>query len=138
MAYRMEKVDVWLGFLNDKPEALAGALEELKAAGASLEFMFARSMGGGKAVYFLAPLKGSTQLRAARKLGLTKAVKTLSLRVTGPDKRGIGLTVARELGEAGINIQGFSAMGIGGKAMFYVALARSDMAKAQRVLKKAL
>lgn len=138
MAYRMAKVEVWLGFLKDKPKALAGALEELKAAGASLEFMFARSMGGPKAVYFLAPLKGGAQLRAARKLGLTKSDKTLSLRISGPDKRGIGLTIARVLGEAGINIRGFSAMGIGGKAMFYVALARKDMAPAQRVLKKAL
>ena len=138
MAYRMEKVDVWLGFLKDKPEALAGALEALKAAGASLEFMFARGMEGGKAVYFLAPLRGGAQLRAARKLRLTKAGKTLSLRITGPDKRGIGLKITRALGQAGINIRGFSAMGIGGKAMFYVALARKDMARAQRVLKKAL
>ncbi len=138
MAYQMEKVDVWLGFLKDKPEELAGALEVLKAAGASLEFMFARGTGDGKAIYFLAPLKGSAQLRAARKLHLTKSSKTLSLRITGPDKRGIGLDIARALGEAGINIRGFSVMGIGRKAMFYVALARKDMARAQRVLKKEL
>ncbi|MDP8214785.1 MAG: hypothetical protein RAO92_00065 [Candidatus Euphemobacter frigidus] len=138
MAYQMEKVDVWLGFLKDKPEALAGALEVLKASGANLEFIFGRGMRGGKAIYFLAPIKGSPQLRAARKLHLTKSSKTLSLRITGPDKRGIGLEIARALGEAGINIRGFSAMGIGGKAMFYVALARKDMAGAQRVLKKAL
>ncbi|MCX6347928.1 MAG: hypothetical protein NTV79_00285 [Candidatus Aureabacteria bacterium] len=138
MAYRMDKVDVWMGFLNDQPEALAGALEVLKAAGASLEFMFGREMGGGKSVYFLAPLQGGAQLRAARKLRLTKAGKTISLRITGPDKRGVGLKIARALGEQGINMRGFSAMGIGGKAMFYVALARKDMARAQRVLKKAL
>ena len=35
-------------------------------------------------------------------------------------------------------MRGFSAMGIGGKAMFYVALARKDMARAQKALKKAL
>ena len=138
MAYRMEKVDVWMGFLLDKPETLAGALEELKTAGANLEFLFTRGMGGGKAVYFLAPLKGAAPLRAARKLGLTKSDKTLSLRITGPDKQGIGLKIARALGEAGINIRGFSAMGIGGKAMFYVALDRPDLAGARRVLKKTL
>jgi hypothetical protein len=100
--------------------------------------MFAREMGGAKSVYFLAPLKGGAQLRAARKLRLTKASQTISLRITGPDKRGVGLKIARALGEQGINMRGFSAMGIGGKAMFYVALARKDMARAQRVLKKAL
>ena len=138
MAYRIEKVDVWLGFLKDKPGALAGVLEVLKAAGANLEFMFARRLGNGKGAYFLAPIKGPAPLKAARKLRLAKTVRTVSLRITGPDKRGIGLKVARALGEAGINIRAFSAMGIGGKAMFYVALARKDTAKANRVLKRAL
>ncbi len=138
MACRMEKVDVWMGFLKDQPGELARALEVLKAAGANLEFMFGRETVGVESVYFLAPLKGGAQLRAAGKLGLTKAGKTISLRITGPNTRGVGLKIARALGEQGINMRGFSAMGIGGKAMFYVALARKDMARAQKALKKAL
>ena len=138
MAYRVEKVEVWLGYLKDQPGELAGVLEVLNTAGASLEFLFGRGTAAGPAVCFLAPLKGGPQLRAAKKLGLAKSGRTRSLRITGPDKRGIGVKITRALGEAGINIRGFSAMGMGGKAMFYVALSPKDLNKAQKVLQRTL
>ena len=137
MASTVKKIDIWVGFVHDKPGELAQALETLKGAGADIEFMFARSVGG-KAVYFVAPLKGAAQLKAAKKLRLVKTNATRSLRIEAPDRRGIGLKIVAALGAAGINLRGFSAMGIGGKALFYVALARNDLAKAQRDLKKAL
>lgn len=138
MAYKIEKIEVWMGFLKDAPGELAKALSALSKAGAKLEFLFARPTKPGEAVFFLAPLKGPAVLKAAKALKIVKCDKMLSLKIVGPDKAGLGAKMADALGANGINIQGCSAMAVGKTAVTYLRLAKADIAKAQKILKKAL
>jgi hypothetical protein len=138
MAHKVERVDVWRGIIADSPGELGKVLETLREAGARLEFLFARPWKAGESVFFLAPLQGAAQYRAAKSAGIVKWKDMPSLRIRGTDKAGLGARIAGALGGAGINIQGLSAMGVGTGSTFYVALKKADMAKAQRVIKEAL
>jgi len=138
MAYSIDRVDVWRGIIADSPGELGKVLETLRAAGARLEFLFARPWKAGEAVFFLAPLQGAAQYRAAKSAGIVKWTDMPSLRVRAANKAGLGARIAGALGEAGINIHGISAMGAGNRSTFYIALKKADIAKAQRVVKEAL
>jgi hypothetical protein len=138
MAYTVDRVDVWRGTISDSPGQLAKVLKTLREAGARLEFLFARPWKADKAAFFLAPLRGAAQYRAAKSAGIVKWTDMPSLRVRGPDKAGLGARIAGALGEARINIQGLSAMGVGNRSVFYIALKKADAVKARRVVKEAL
>jgi len=138
MPYKVDRVDVWRGIIADSPGELGKVLETLRAAGARLEFLFARPWKTGEAVFFLAPLQGAAQYRAAKSAGIVKWKDMPSLRVRGANKAGLAAKIAGAIGEAGINIHGLAAMGVGKNSMFYVALNKAAIAKAQRVVKQAL
>ncbi|MCL5270648.1 MAG: amino acid-binding protein [bacterium] len=140
MAYLIEKVDVWAGTIEDRPGGLGEKLALLTEAAANLEFLIARRQPEkpGTGVVFLAPLKGPKQLAAARKAGLNKAQTLCSLRMSGPDKPGLGSRITAELTAADINLRGISAASIARKCIVYFAFdTQADAAKAARVLKKA-
>jgi hypothetical protein len=136
MAYIVDRVDIWLGSVSDSPGELGKLLGTLSQAGARLEFLFARPKEAGKAVCFVSPLQGAAEYRAAKNAGMAKWAPTL--RVQGPNKAGLAAKIAQVLGEAGINIQGLSAMGLGNRSLFYIHLNKADLAKAQRLLKQVL
>jgi hypothetical protein len=139
MSFKVTKVDVWVGEIEDRPGTLAEKLETLGSARASLEFVIARRDQPGKSVVFLAPLKGAAQMRAARNAGLAKATNLCSLRLEGPDKRGLGALITRALADAGINLRGLSAAAIGRRHVTYFAFDRAeDARRAGPILKKAL
>jgi hypothetical protein len=92
----------------------------------------------GKGVVFLAPLKGATQLRAAKKAGLSKAKTLHSLRIDGPNRAGLGAKITEALAQAGINMRGLSAAAIGRRMVCYLAFDTAISAKkAGQILKKA-
>jgi hypothetical protein len=138
MAYTVDRVDVWMGFVPDSAGEMGKVLATLSQAGANLEFVFGRAAKAGKAVFFLAPLKGAAQLRSAKNARIVKQASTSSLRVSGPNKAGLGAKITQALGQSGINVQGLSAMSIGNTSMCYLALKKADVAQAQRILKKVL
>ena len=141
MPYEISKLDVWAGSIDDRPGGLAEKLEALTAAGANLEFLIARRAPEkpGTGVVFLAPLKGASQTKAAKAVGLQKADSLRSVRVEGPDRTGLCAIIASALAGAGINLRGVSAAAIGKRSVQYFALdADSDAGKAIRILKKLL
>jgi hypothetical protein len=138
MASKVDRVDVWKGIIADNPGELGKLLKDLRAAGANLEFLFARPWKEGKTVVFLAPLKGAAQTRAAKGARLVKWDERPSLRVRGANKAGLAAKLATAIGEAGINIHGVSAIGSAGRSTFYFALDRADIPKAQRAVKGVL
>ena len=94
-------------------------------------------MGDGKGVVFLTPLKGSAQIGAAKKAGFEKTKSLHSLRVEGPDKRGLGAKMTQSLAQAGINLRGVSAAAVGPRCVVYLALdSTADATKAARLLKR--
>lgn len=141
MAYEITKVDVWAATIKDRPGGLAEKLAALLGAGASLEFAISRRAPDkpGKGVVFLAPLRGAAQTRAAKKAGFSKATSLCSLRLEGPNKRGLGAEITQVVAEAGINMRGWSAASLGRRCVFYFAFDKPvDANKAARLLRKAL
>ncbi len=137
MAFEITKVDVWAGEIEDHPGALAEKLEVLERAGVNLEFVIVRPSTGlpGTGVLFVAPLHGPQQARAAQEVNLRQAVTMYVLRVTGPDRPGVGAGIARALAEAGLNISGVSAAAINDRCLFYIRLeTESDGKRAAQIL----
>jgi hypothetical protein len=139
MAYEVSKIDVWVGELSDRPRALMKKLEVLSKAGANLEFVIARSARPGKAVVFMAPLKGAAQIHAAEEVGLSKSSGMHTLRVEGPNRPGLGEQITRAVGYEGLNLRGLSAAVIGGRSVTYLRFTNADDArKARQALRRAL
>ena len=139
MALKAEKVDVWAGPVLDRPGSLAKKLAALAEGGANLQFVMARRAPDkpGMGVVFLAGVKGAKQAKAAKAAGLIRTKTMASVRVEGPNRRGVGAKITAALAEAGVNLRGFSAAGLGGKFVAFLALdSAGDAAKAVRVLRK--
>ena len=93
----------------------------------------------GKSVVFLAPLIGAAQSRAAKKAGLAKTASLHSVRLEGPDRRGLGALITRALADAGINLRGLSAAALGRRHVTYFAFdSAEDARRAGPILKKAV
>lgn len=139
MAYAISKVAVWAGRIKDRPGGLAEKLGALSRARTNLEFVIARRDKPGTGVVFLAPLKGAAQARAARKARLKRATNMHSLRLMGPDRRGLGAKITTALARAGINMRGLSAASMRGRCVVYFAFDTAAAAnQAARLLKRTL
>ncbi len=139
MDFKIAKVDVWSGEIEDRPGALAEKLRALADTGANLEFVIARRDKPGKSVVFIAPLKGAVQTRTAKQTGLAKTTSLHSLRLEGPNQPGLGALITSALADAGINLRGLSAAALKRSHVTYFAFDRAeDARRAGPILKKAL
>ena len=139
MKLDINRVDIWVAGIEDRPGGLTEKLRGLAQAGANLEFLLARRAPEkpGKAVVFAAPIKGAKQMKAARGLGFRKSNSLHGIRVMAADKPGLSLALTQALADAGINLRGFSGAAVGKRAVFYVAFDTSgDVGKAIRCLRR--
>ena len=127
MAYRINKVDIWSGEIDDRAGGLAARLAPLAAAGVDLQFVVARRQPHlpGKGIVFLGGVKGAKAAKAAAAAGLTKAADVAGLRVEGPNKPGDCYRIAQRVADAGLTLRGLSASVIGNK---YTVLLAFDSA----------
>ena len=141
MAYQITTGDICVGEIKDQAGGLAEKLEAVSKAGANLDFLIARRSAdkSGTGVVFLAPAHGEDATRAAEQAGLSKWASAHSLRIEGPDRPGLGATIARTVAGAGINMRGMSGAKIGDRVVFYLALdSSSDVDNARGALTKSL
>ncbi|HTM07506.1 MAG TPA: amino acid-binding protein [Verrucomicrobiae bacterium] len=141
MAYSVNKVDVWVAEIDDRPGGLADKLEGLTQAGATFEFVISRRSpeNPGKGVVFLTPIKGAKQTRAANDAGFNTTSRVHSVRVSGPDRQGLGVKMTRALADAGINLRGVSGAAIGRQSVAYFGFdSAEDATNAMKILKKTL
>jgi hypothetical protein len=119
----VEKEDVWIASLEDKPGALAGKLTALADAGADLDFVIARRSPErpGMGVVFVTPLNGDAELKAATAIGFSAINRLHSVRVEGVNEAGISGKITDKLAAAGINLRGFSAAVIGTRFVLHLA-----------------
>ena len=139
MALKVKKVDVWAGAVLDRPGSLSKKLAALAAGGANLQFVMARRAPDkpGMGVVFITGVQGARQAKAAREAGLIRTKTLASLRVEGPDRKGLGAKMTCALAQAGINLRGLSAAAVGGKFIAFLALDNTaDANKAARALRK--
>ena len=137
MSFKMQRVHVFHGEVEDKPGGIAAKLKKLAEAGAHLEYVYSqRSLNkGGVGHLYVAPLHGPTEMAAAREAGMHPVTEPIVMRVEGDDKAGLGgrLTQAWEM--AGINLHGLVMSVIGGKFVGYVTFdSVGDANKAATIL----
>ncbi len=138
MTLSVEKTDLWVGELEDRPGALAGMLQSLSDAKANLQFALARRSDDvpGRGIVFLGPLKGKAQAQG-QQLGLSRRADIAALHVEGPDKPGIGAAITDALAAEGINLRGLTGVVVGRKFACYLAFdSAADAVKAARALKR--
>jgi len=135
----VEKEDVWIASLEDKPGALAGKLITLADAGADLDFVIARRSPErpGMGVVFVTPLRGDAEMKAASEIGFSAINRLHSVRVEGENQPGIGGRITDKLAKAGINLRGFSGAVIGKRFVLNLAFDSSEIQeKAIQMIKK--
>jgi len=135
----VEREDVWIASLEDKPGALAAKLAALADAGADLDFVIARRSPDrpGTGVMFVTPLRGDAELKAASEIGFSAANRLHSLRVEGENVKGLAGKVSGKLGAAGINIRSFSDAVIGKRFVLHFAFEAADLRdKAMQIIKE--
>ena len=141
MSYQITKENVWAGEVADRPGELANKLESFGNAGVDLGFMIARRAPGkpGSTVVFLSSLNGPDAEHAVEQQGFRKWTTATSLRIEGRDRPGLGVQIARTVGNAGVNMRGISAARLNGQVAFHVALdSGADADKAKLALNKSL
>lgn len=138
MPAEIERIDIWMGNIEDRPGGLAERLAALAEAGADLRFAMARRSDPGAGVYFVDPIAGAAQARAARKAGLEKSKDLQGLRVTAANKAGSTARLTRILADEGVNLRGLAGMALGSRSVFYLLLdSKDDAKKAEKALKAA-
>lgn len=137
MSFKMQRVHVYHGEVEDKPGGISGKLKSLAEAGAHLEYVYSqRSLSKpGMGDLYVAPLHGAGEITAAKAAGLHEVPEPIVMRVEGDDKTGLGgrLTQAWEM--AGINLHGLVMSVINGKFVGYATFDTvADANKAATIL----
>jgi len=129
MELMVEREDVWIASLEDKPGALAAKLAALADAGADLDFVIARRSPErpGTGVIFVTPLRGDAELKAASEVGFSAANRLHSLQVEGENAKGLAGMISEKLGAAGINLRGFSGAVIGKRFVLHIAFDTAEL-----------
>jgi hypothetical protein len=134
----VEKEDVWIASLEDKPGALAAKLIALADAGADLDFVIARRSPErpGMGVVFVTPLQGDAELKAASEVGFSAINRLHSVRVEGDNEPGIAGKITDKLAGRGINLRGFSGAVISKRFVLHMAFDTVELQeKAIQVIK---
>jgi predicted amino acid-binding ACT domain protein len=138
MTIMAKKADMWAGAVLDRPGSLAKKLAALAAGGANPQFVLARRAPEepGMGVLFVAGIEGVRQQKAARAAGMIKTKKMSSIRVEGPDRKGIAAQMSAALAEAGVNLRGLSAIAAGKRFVAFLALdSAGEAGKALRAIR---
>lgn len=141
MAYKIERVEVWAGHIPDRPGSLAKLMEATSDAGVNLGFAMARPAPDkpGDFVVFFACEPGTVDYGALAKAGLSQTPGMHVLRIDGPDRHGLGATIARAVGDAGINMCDVSAVKTDHISVVFIVFASAaDADRAKGVLRDAL
>lgn len=139
MPVTVKKVVLWRTEVDNKPGALAAAMEPPVRAGADFKVMmgYRHPTAEGKATIEVFPIAGKKLANAAGAAGLTPA-PIPALLVEGDNKAGFGYRVAQALAAAGINIAFLVGQVIGRKFSAVIGFETEDDAKkAAPAIKKA-
>jgi hypothetical protein len=128
MGFKLNRVHVWSGNIEDRPGGAAEKLALLAQAGANLEYIYTRRMptAPGSGVLYVAPLTGPTQVRAARAAHLAETDDPVVMRVEGDNEAGLAHRLTQQWAINGITLQGLSLAVLGTKFVGYVAFDRAE------------
>lgn len=135
----VEREDVWVASLEDKPGAMAEKLAALAEAGADLDFIIARRSPEkpGTGVLFVTPLREDREVREAATLGFSVSSHLHSVRVEGLNEPGIAAKLSGRISKTGINLRGFSGAAFGTRFVMHLAFdTTEDALKAVAILQQ--
>jgi hypothetical protein len=139
MPITVKHITLWRNEVDNKPGALAGTIELPAKAGADLKVImgYKHPAAEGKAVVEVFPITGRKIAAAAGTAGLS-AASIPTLLVEGDNKPGLGHTVAKIIGDSGVNIAFFVGQVIGRRFTAVIGFETEDDAKkAAPLIKKA-
>jgi hypothetical protein len=114
MPVTVKRITLWRRDLENRPGALATVLDPVARAGADLQVAMGYRVPGQeeRAVIELAPVQGRKASAAAEQAGLRPS-EIPTLVVQGDNRVGLGHQLAREMGDAGINMAFLVALVVG-------------------------
>jgi hypothetical protein len=114
MPVTVKRMTLWRRDLENRPGTLATVLDPVAQAGADLQVAMGYRVPGqeDRAVIELAPVEGRKATAAAQRAGLA-ASEIPTLVVQGDNRAGLGHQLAREMGNAGINMAFLVALVVG-------------------------
>ena len=138
MAITVKKAALWRTEVDNRPGALASALEPLAQAGADLQVVMAyRYPGVDKAAVELHPISGRKPIAAAKTADLARSSIPVLL-IEGDNRPGLGYQLAKALGDAGVNMSFVMAQVISRRYSAVFGFENeADVAKAAILIKKA-
>ncbi len=137
MSFRMVRVHVWSGEVDDKPGGAASKLALLAQAGANLEYVFTKRLGDkpGKGVLYVTPVTGPTQVAAARAAGLAETNNPIVHRIEGINEVGLASRLTQAWAMAGISFQGLTMAAVGDTFVGFAAFdSIADANRAAQIL----
>ncbi len=137
--YRISKEHVWGGMIPDRPGALAEKLAALAAGGLNLELIIGRRDWSGQGMMFISPLRTLEEIEVAEQAGLGRKDNAVTLRIEGPNVKGLAAKITGALAAAEINVHGYSAAALGEKCVTNIAFDNeADLARGREVVQKLL
>ncbi len=138
MPVAVKKIQLWRAEVENKPGALARAIEPLVQAGGNLNALMGyRHAGAGAAAIEVFPVTGKKAIKAAQTGGFG-ASAIPALLVEGDDRAGLGYAIANAIAAAEINMAFFIAQVIGRKFSAVLGFeTEADAKKATPIIKKA-
>src|SRR5262245_16681079 len=123
MRFRLDRVHVWAGEVDDMAGGVAAKLVPLASAGANLALVFTRRLPEkpGQGGPHLAPLSPAHQIKAAKAVGLHEVHDPVVMRVEGDNEQGLAHRLTQQWALAGISFQGLSMVVMNGKFVGYAA-----------------
>jgi hypothetical protein len=139
MAITVKKTVLWRMEVDNRPGELAKTLAPLAQAGADLQVVMAYRYPGSedKGAIELHPVVGKRTTAAARAAGLARSTIPVLL-IEGDNRAGLGYSLAKAMGEAGINLSFVMAQVLSRRYSAVFGFDNeSDAGKAATLIKKA-
>ena len=123
MAYTISKVDVWAADIANRAGTLAGVYR-IHVGFRCHARIHDRTESERPHVTCVhrADQRCQALSEPPGRPGCNRAKGMHSLRIEGPDRRGLGAKITRAVAEKGINLRGASAAAIGKRAVFHIAV----------------
>jgi hypothetical protein len=137
MGFKLDRVHVWSGEIQDQAGGIAQKLAPLAQAGANLEYIYTRRQPDkpGTGMLFVAPITGPSQVRVARAAGLAESQDQVVLRVEGDNQAGLAHRLTQQWALAGINLQGLTMSVLADKFIGYASFdSVTDANRAAQIL----
>jgi hypothetical protein len=123
MGFKLDRIHVWSGEVQDEAGGVMKKLAMLAQAGSNLEYIYTRRNADrpGTGVLYVAPVTGPLQVRAAKSAGLHETDQPVVLRVEGDNSQGLAHRLTTQWAEAGLSLHGMMMSVLGAKFVGYVS-----------------